>query len=304
MNLKEIKFQFYRANIESRLPIGEINLYDYLFAIKNPKLEIVQIFQEIEKASLAGDKKLKAELKSKTYYFTPCIYTDSQGRSYENIKSWTGIMLIDVDNLEVEYAKELKQHLFETYPFVVASFLSASKKGVKALVRIPVCKSVDEFKGYFYGLMDEFQNYIGIDQSSKNCALPNYLTYDKDLLYRIDATIWDKKGIQLDEFKVFEGDIEQVENVSEEDVIGIKRMIRNMMLRIDIEQTAHVICRSSSLLLGGYVGAGYLDFEEAKEYLFSLVDELEYCQKSPKTYKQTIVQMLTKGATAPLIYER
>lgn len=300
----QTQFQFYRANIESRLPVGEITLYDYLYAIKNPKPHIEDIFKEIEKASLAGDKKLKAELKSKTYYFTPCIISDGQGRSYENIELWTGIMLVDIDNLEAEFAKELKQHLFETYPFIIASFLSASKKGVKALVRIPVCKSIEEFKSYYYGLMDEFQNYSGIDSSSKNCVLPNYLTYDKDLLYRIDATVWEKKGIQLDEFKAFEGEVETVENVSEEDVLGIKRMIRNMMLRIDLEQSAHVICRSSALLLGGYVGTGYIDFEEAKEYMFDLVDEIEYCQKSPKTYKQTIIQMLTKGTSAPLLYER
>lgn len=300
----QIKFPYYRANIESKLPIGEITLYDYLYSIKNPKPHIESIFLEIEKASLAGDKKLKTELKSKLFYFTPCINTDGLGRSYENITAWTGLMLVDIDNLEVEFAKELKQHLFETYPFIIASFLSASKKGVKALVRIPVCNSVDEFKSYYYGLMDDFQNYLGIDTSSKNCSLPNYLTYDKDLLYRIDTTIWNKKGIQLDEFKAFEGEIEPLKNISEEDVLGIKRMIRNMMLKIDLEQTGHVICRSSALLLGGYVGTGYLEFEEAQDYMFDLVDEVEYCQKSPKTYKQTIVQMLKKGASAPLIYER
>lgn len=304
IDLKSIKFQFYRANIESKIPIGQISLHDYLFAIKNPKPKTLEIFQEIEKASLAGDKKLKAELKAKTFYFTPCITTDGEGRSYENIVSWTGIMIIDIDNLEVEFAKELKQHLFETYTFIIASFLSASKKGVKALVRIPICNSTDEFKSYFYGLMDEFQNYLGIDPSSKNCILPNYLTYDKELLYRTNATEWNKKGVQLDEFKAFDGIAEPLENVSDEDILGIKRMIRNMMMRIEVEQTAHVICRSSALLLGGYVGAGYLDFEDAQQYLFDLIDEIDYCQKSPRTYKHTCVQMIKKGATAPLIYER
>lgn len=298
MNLKEVKFQYYRANIESKRPIGELSLYDYLYAIKHPKPEIVEIFKQIEKASKEGDKKLKTELKSKLFYFSPCIRTDWQGRSYENIKEWTGLMIIDADNLEVEYARELKQHLFDTYSFITASFLSASKKGVKALVRIPICYSVEEFKSYYAGLMGEFQHYKGIDPSAKNCVLPNYLTYDRELLYRLDATVWDKKGVEVDEFKVYEGEIVPLENVSEYEVNECKTILRYMFNKI--VDTGHIIVRSASLLAGGYVASGYMSYDEMRDYLFELIEDTPYLHKSINTYKKTCLQMLEKGMLSPV----
>jgi len=302
MDYLQTKFQYYRANIESKRPIGVITLYDYLYAIKHPKDNIVEIFKEVEKASAAGDKKLKAELKSKLYYFTPCVYTNGEGRNYECINSYTGFLIFDADNLETEFAKELKEFLFYTYPFVIASFLSASKKGVKAIIRIPVVSSVGEFKALFYGLMDEFQYFHGCDTSSKNCILPNYLTYDRELLYRTDATEWTKKGIQIDEFKEFEGEIIPVENVSEDDRQFVKNIIRKKML--EITDTAHVICRSTALCAGGYVAAGYISYDEAKDLMFSLVDKIDYCQKSPKLYKSTIADFIQKGMKSPLYLGR
>ena len=85
MSYLDIEFAYFPANIESKKPLGKVRLYDYLKAIKNPRPEIVQLFKEIEKASLAKDKKLKDELKSKLYYFLPCVELDGEGRSYENV---------------------------------------------------------------------------------------------------------------------------------------------------------------------------------------------------------------------------
>ena len=88
----DTKFQYYPSDIRVVKPLGDITLYDYLYKIKNPTEQTVNLFKQIEEASSVGDLKLKAELKAKTYYFTPCIFSDGQGRSYSNIKSWTGLM--------------------------------------------------------------------------------------------------------------------------------------------------------------------------------------------------------------------
>ena len=294
----QTKFQYYPSDIRTVIPLGEISLYDYLYKIKNPTQQTVSLFKQIEEASSAGDLKLKSELKAKTYYFTPCIFSDGLGRSYSNIKSWTGLMIIDVDGLTPEYAIEFKEYLFNTYKFFISVFLSASKRGVKGIVRIPICTSTDEFKSYFYGLMDKFQEYKGIDFSSKNCILSNYLTYDRDLLYRLDATEWNKKGIQLDEFKIYEGDKEPLENVTEEDVEEVKLILKRMFNKIS--DSGHLIVRSASLLAGGFCSAGYISLDEMREYLFELIDETDYLQKSPKTYKTTCIQMLNKGYQSPV----
>lgn len=306
MSYLNIKFQYYPSDIRIVKPLGEISLYDYLYKIKNPTEQTVSLFKQIEEASAIGDLKLKSELKAKTYYFTPCIYSDGQGRSYSNIKSWTGLMIIDVDGLTPQYAVEFKEYLFRTYKFFISVFLSASKRGVKGIVKIPICHSTDEFKSYFYGLMDKFQEYRGIDFSSKNSALANYLTYDKELLYRLDATEWNRKGIQLDEFKIFDGNIEPLEEVTEDDVEEVKLILKRMFNKII--DSGHLIVRSASLLGGGYCSAGYMSIDEMKDYLFDLIDDTDYLQKSPKTYKTTCVQMLNKGYQSPVFlnkdYER
>jgi len=297
-NYLDIQFQYYPSDIRITKPLGDVSLYEYLKAIKQPKPHILETFKEIERVSLIGDLKTKAELKAKLPYFTPCIYSNGEGRSYHHIKSWTGLMIVDIDGLDVEFAKEFKEYLFNTYPFFIAVFLSASKKGIKGVVKIPICNSTDEFKAYFYGLMVEFQHYLGIDFTSKNCSLANYLTYDTELLYRLDATTWDKRGIQLDEFQVYEGEIETVVNPSEEDIYEIKRIIKGIFSKIT--DSGHIFVRNGSLVGGGYISAGYIEYNDMKDFLLDLIDNTEYLQKSLKTYKTTCLDMLRRGMMSPI----
>lgn len=301
----DITFNYFPANIETIKPIGKVKLFDYLKAIKNPKPKIVALFKEIEKASLEGNKQLKDELKSKLYYFLPCVELNGEGRSYEHVTGFTGLMIVDLDNLEVEFAKEIKEYLFYTYPFVIASFLSASKKGVKLIISIPKVDSVDDFKALFYGLMAEWQYYKGMDFTPKNAVLANYLTYDKDLLYRLNATQWTKKGVQLDEFKIFEGEIEPLENVTNEDIVEVKFVLRRMFE--NITDAGHNTVRSAGLVGGGFVASGYIGCDEMKDYLFELIENTPYLRPKIKTYKTTCIQMLNKGMTSPVklrVYEK
>lgn len=296
--LNSVKFNYFPANINNCNSLGEVSLGQYLKSIKLPKEDIVKSFKKIEEASLKGDKETKDKLKSKLYYFTPCVTLDGKGRGYENITGFTGIMIVDLDNLTPEFAKEIKEYLFETYPFVIASFLSASKKGVKLLIRIPKVNSTEEFKALFYGLMSEWQYYKGIDFTSKNAVLPNFLTYDKELLYRLNATEWTRKGIQLNAFPLQGKEVEPLEDVSEEDVEDIK--LRLFKLFDKIVDNGHYAVRSASLLAGGWVGYGYMEYDDMLEYLFELIENTPYLQSKIKTYKRTCVEMLNKGMTSPI----
>jgi hypothetical protein len=297
-NYLDIPFYYFPANIETKKPLGKVKLFDYLKAIKNPQPHIVELFKGIEKASLEGNKKLKDELKSKLYYFLPCVELDGLGRSYENITGFSGLMIADMDNLEHEFAKELKEHLFYNYPFVIASFLSASKKGVKVIIKIPKVSSINQFKSLFYGLMSEWQYYKGMDFTPKNAVLANYLTYDAELLYRLDATEWTKEGVQLDEFQEFTGELEPLEEVDEKDVEKIKLILKRMFA--NITDAGHQTVRSCGLLGGGWIAYGYMSYDDMQEYLFELIDSTPYLLSKTKTYKTTCVQMINKGMTAPL----
>lgn len=302
--LDTIKFQYYPNNIKIVQPSGELTLGQFLKSIKHPKEKMMQLFLDIEEASRIGDLKKKAELKAKLHYTTPAILSDGKGRSYENIISFNGIACIDVDGLEPEYAREFQKYLFYTYPFFIATYLSPSRKGVRGLIRIPVVNSVQEYKNYYYGVLSILQEYTGVDYCLKNPALPQYWTYDSEMNYRLDATIWDSIGIQIDEFKEFDGVIEPLETVEQEDIDGIKLFLKRMIAKVDVEQSGHNLVRSTSLLGGAYCGMGYMSYEEVRDYIFELIENSEYLQKGLRGYKKTAEQMITIGITSPLKYSR
>lgn len=186
----------------------------------------------------------------------------------------------------------------------MATYLSPSRKGVKGLVRIPVVETVDEFKQYYYGLLSLLEDYKGVDTCQKNSALAHYWTHDSQMLYRLDATIFDRKGIQLDEFRISDTEFEPLENVEQEDIDGIKLMIKRMIDKVDAEQVGHGNIIHTGLVLGGYVGMGYLSYDEAVDYVFDLMDNSSYLQKGLHGYRKSMIQMIKLGLTSPLKYNK
>lgn len=304
MSYLDTRLQYWPNNIKEVKPIGELTLYQWLYSIKNPKPEIMTLFKEIEVASSTGDLKRKASLKQGLYYLTPATWSDTKGRSYSNIQHFTQLAVVDVDGLQPEYAKEFKEYLFHTYPFFIATYLSPSKKGVKGLVRIPEVKSTDEFKEYYYGLLATLMDYKGVDPSPCNSVLAHYITYDTELLYRLNATVFEDKGIRADEFKISEEWYEPIkpEDVNPEDVAGIKNQIDRMLSKIDVDQTAHLTIRSLGLLIGGWISYGYFDQDEITRYVLELMEDVDYLSKSRGTYRKTFLQMVRLGMTSAIPY--
>lgn len=298
--LDEVKFQYYPNSVYETVPLGFCSLRDMLTAIKSPKEHILKIFKEIEQATKSGDKKQKDKLKSQLFYMNPCCVMDGRGRKYENIERFTGVLLVDVDNLEEDVAKALKTYLFNTYDFVIASYLSVSKRGVKVLVRIPIANDVNDFKSYFYGLMSSWQYIKNMDYSPQNASLPAYMTYDTEILINENPSIFNRRGIKVDEFKQYVGEKIEVE-ATEEDREKINRILTSMISKIT--DSGHYILRSTALCGWGYCGAGYFSEDEMEDILFNLVDDNEYLNQKSKAYKKTIVDMRAIGMSAPLILD-
>ena len=294
--MNNTSFFYYPADVTIPKPLGTVTLKQFLRANKSPSSDISGIFEQISAATNIGDMELKHKLKSKLYYFTPCVQTDGNGRCYANITGFTGLMVLDFDKLDD--APAFKQFLFDAIPSIVAAYLSPSKKGCKFIVKIPVCKTTEEFKSYFYGMAYFLEKYEGFDPSTQNCILPLYLSIDPDLLYRDNAETWTKRGTKIDEFKPYVGEIEVLENVSEKDKSRVKTMLTRSMEKI--VDSGHYIVRSTALCAGGYVASGYLTREEAEDLLFGLIEDNSYLQKNVRGYKMTTKEMITKGMTSPL----
>ena len=300
-NYLDTEFFYYPANVKITKPLGKITLKEFIRANSNPTKEIQDVFLKIHEASRNGDDDLKRKLKENLFYFNPCIVTNGKGRSYTDVESFTGLCVMEFD--KVENAEELRDFLFDNLKSCICSYISPSGAGVKTIIRIPVVKTVEEFKAYFYGLGYWFSKFSGFDGTAQSPVLPLYLSWDKNLRFREDAEVWTYRGEKIDEFKVYEGVFETLEEVSDEDRDRIFRIIDRAFERIERDQTAHYTLRNISLLVGGYVGAGYLDFEEVSDYMCDKVSESPYCMKNKKGYCDTIRQMLQKGGLAPLILE-
>jgi predicted transcriptional regulator len=282
-------FNYYEADIKRSTPLGSVTLEYLINAIRTPKKDIRNVFEQIRIAEECKDMATKQALKSKLYSFTPCVYVNGP-RKYANIQHWTGLLVLDFDHLESDVAVEFKEYLFNEYKCIITAWLSASRHGVRALVKIPVCTSVDEFKHYFAGIERHLNCYNGFDTAPKNCILPMFISYDADIMHRTDAQTWSTKHIEIVPSAVKQYIVDDKTSVIEK--IIAKRINT-------ITDTGHIILRATSYLLGGYVGANYIDYNDAISLINNLIDSQSYLSKKPDVYKQTAKQMVNKGLNFP-----
>jgi len=283
-------FNYYPSDIKSTKPLGAITLDRFVEVIKNPKQETKDLFIQLKEAHENKDLALKQQLKSKLYYFTPCVFV-KEARKYDNIINFTGLLALDFDKLETERCKEFKHYLFHLHHFVVAAWISPSQHGVRALVSIPVCNSVYEFKTYYNAIEKEFGDYNGFDKATKNCILPMFLSYDEKILYRENYTTWNKQLIIVEQPIVKQYIIKDKTNL-------IEAITKSAIDKIT--GNGHPQLRAIAFAVGGYIAAGYIDSYDAKIILHNLIDSNEYLNKKPSVYKQTAEQMIIKGQAKPL----
>ena len=296
--MSDISFFYYPANVKIVKPLGIVTIDQFINANRSPSLEMQELFKKIQ---VAGEKE-KQELKQKLFYFTPNVQTDGKGRSYSNIENFNGTCVVEFDKI-TEFASELRDWIFTNFPQCFCTYLSPSGKGVKTLWKIPQVKTVEEFKSYFYGIAQKFSKIKGFDGSAQNPILPLYLSWDKDLKYRPyeEAETWSIRGGKINEFKPFDGDIEEViEGGTDEELDRIYRSIDQTFDKIERAQTAHFILRNLSLYIGGLCGYGYLTNGEAIDYICDKIKESSYCVKNEVGYCSTVRDFIIKGSKAPL----
>lgn len=282
-------FNYYEADIKRSAPKGIVSLEYVLNAIRKPKNNIQHIFEQIRIAEETGDMAKKADLKTKLYSFTPCVLVQNS-RKYDNIIDFTGLLVLDFDHLDKNIAVEFKKYLFNEYEFIYSVWLSASRHGVRAIVKIPKVNSVDEFKHYFAGIERKLSCYNGFDTAPKNCILPMFISYDKDILIRTNPTEWQTKYIP-----VVPPPIKQY--IINDKSSAIEKIIAKKIT--PIIDNGHPQLRAAAYLMGGYSGAGYIDRDQAITILHNLIESNGYLSQKAAIYKKTAIEMIDKGINQP-----
>lgn len=284
-----ILFNYYTSNIKDSSPKGIVTLDQFIASIRQPKN--VEIFKQIQLATEQNDEATRIKLKTHLYSFTPAIIVNTR-RAYADIKQFTGLLVLDFDKLETDYCHEFKQYLFEEHRFIIAAWLSASKHGVRALVRIPKVQTVEQYKKLFDGLsFYHMDQYNGHDHAPKNCALPVFQSFDPDILFRHHADQWNttytKPIIRPKQiFKPSEDSGRVVEIISS----AINKITGN----------GHPQLRAAAFSLGGYVGSGMISQDEAETLIINLIRTNAYLSKKAHIYEKTALTMIENGSLQPL----
>jgi len=289
-----MNFSFFTNDIHNAKPISVVDLEYFIKLIKYSNANLREVFAKLQNET---DKKERAKLKEHLYYATPAVIVNG-GRKYTDIVEFTGLMPLDFD--KIEHAEEFRNYLFEEYPFIIAAWLSSSKKGVRALVKIPICQTTDQFKAYFHGLADtHMKAYNGFDAAPQNCVLPLFISYDNSLLYRANATIW--TGVA--EIKQI---IPNIQPISQNFNSNFEKWsLSNFQKSVDkIVSNGHPQLRAAAFVLGGRVGAGYVSLFDAINFANHIITTNAYLNKGIKGYQRTAKEMIIHGTNYPLYYER
>jgi len=294
----DILIDYYPAKVWDTTLLGQVTLTRFLNSHKNPRPEILEVFKKIEKAAEEGNLKEKDYLKQNfLYYFT--LSCSMRGkRNYDSIVSQNPIMICEFD--KVEHAEELKTVLFNRLSCCIAAYLSPSKKGVKLLIRIPTPKSISEYKQYYCGISYYLSKLTGYDSANYNISLPLFLSYDHNILIRPEneVTEWTQRGEKINAFKAYDGEFEPPEDINEEDREEVIRRVTKFVDAIDCD--GHTRLLSISTVLGGWVGASYISFEDAQELIHELIANNSYLQKGIKNYQKTATTLMLRGMQSPL----
>lgn len=300
MNMKNINFQYYIGGIKRSVASGDIDLIRFVDRISKPKDSTLKLLEDIAEASRVGDKVLKNNLKENLPFFTPAVRIKSGcNRRYSNIESFTGLAQLDFDGFEnVDISIDCRDWLFNNNSEVVCAYLSPSGRGVKALVRITKVSCVDGFQGIYRALKKKYEvdyNIKQFDSAPLNAVLPLFYSYDPNVLYRDNATVFsdvvEKEVYVANEFVM----------IGEYEDRRVQGLVKAFFNRIgNIVDNGHYQFRNASLMLGS-LSPHYVSRNDALEYISNAIRGNQYLSTAHpfETYYKTGVWALNKGGENP-----
>ncbi|MCK0159593.1 BT4734/BF3469 family protein [Allomuricauda sp. F6463D] len=172
----------------------QTDLQGELMDIKNGKYK--NLINNCRYYTSIGDYDSYKSLKVKLPIVTFCG-TFENGRKLENLVSYNGLMILDIDDLEIKEVENLKGLICKD-KFVYALWRSPSGMGLKALIK--VSDDPNFHKSSFRSLQDYFQKKykIELDKSGSDITRLCFVSWDKDLYLNESSEVYLDKIIETE----------------------------------------------------------------------------------------------------------
>lgn len=201
-------------------------------------------------------------------------------RSSKALKTSSGLLTLDIDNLSPDSLKSVKNKL-KNFDSTYAVFKSPSGKGLKALIRIENVANDDEYKVYFDKLKRVFPS---MDNSGKDISRLCFFCYDPELYINRDASVLSIEVKSTNKV-----------NKKKNDYSLISR-ICNIIRHAEAGERHNKILKAARLA-GGYIASGAFEYEEAFRILQNEADEI---QEDTRDSEAAIRDGLKDGQNHPL----
>lgn len=235
--------------------------------------------QELIEQVREGNKEVKKSLP------VVCFSGEFSSRSDDALFEHSGLIVLDFDHIDVQKSKSL----LATDEFVFAVWVSPSGDGLKALIRIT---NPERHRDHFRALKSYFDKSYGldVDESGINESRACFESYDPDIIVNSDS----KK------FGAFQSEMAELQ-VAKQDGITTDYMKLNlaaMMIRKAEDGEKHHMLLKASRLVGGFIGAGRIEEDEAVRVLMREISKKDI--DSEKAAMDTIRDGIEEGKQDPI----
>lgn len=227
------------------------------------------------------------------------------GRKHKDIKEFTGLLFIDIDKCTDQL--EVKD-LFMQIDNTIAVWYSSSGKNVHALIKIPICTSVEEYKRRYNAFIQLLDPYINksarIDKITANPTQLAFESFDPGIFINNTPIEFElilpmpkpKREVQINPCTT-------PTNKSEYWCIKwVKEKMNNIV------DNGYPQLLSVSRTLGGYCSGGFINRDVALANLYNAVENNTYLSGksssgSLKTYLKGAEGAFIKGESEPLSWD-
>jgi hypothetical protein len=292
----DLQFQWYSNGIKTIKPNGFISLRQLINAIISPKPEMIEAFELIKKAGLAGDKAEKDRLKAEKLFFTTPSAIFDPIRNYDSIVEFRPFGVFEYD--DISHCEELRDYIFEKRKDCIFAFASPSFTGCKFIFLFgETPASIKHYKELWFGIAHDLDKFINLDLSNERCTQPLYNSYDPNAKFREDAVGCVARGFKENSFVPFVGEIEIPEEVNEEDVEECLKLIGHLIRRISDSGHNQVI--SSCFTASGFCAYYGIQTDDMWNLIESEIRSNDYLAKGVEGYIKTATTMFNKGLNFP-----